>query len=53
MIFKEMFHQAADYGVPSHWVVFYYIDNKAATFHEAAYFKSQEECEKFIKEECS
>ena len=51
-IFKEMFHQSADYGVPSHWVVFYYPDNDSSTFHDAVYFGTEKEAERFIKEEC-
>ena len=46
---KETFFQAADYGVPSHWVVQYYTDDNENSFPEAKYFKSKEEAEKFEK----
>ena len=49
MRFKEMFHQSASDGIPSHWVVFYYIDDNQNSSHEAAYFDSEEAAKKFIK----
>ena len=44
---KETFFQAADYGIPSHWVVQYYDDGNP--FPEAEYFKTREEAERFEK----
>jgi len=44
---KETFFQAADYGIPSHWVVQYYPDDDENSFPKAEYFKSLEDAKKF------
>jgi len=44
-ILKEVFHQSADSGIPSHWVVQYYIEGKA--FPEAEYFTTEDEAWEF------
>jgi hypothetical protein len=42
---KETFHQAADSGIPAHWVVQFYTSGSA--FPEAAYFNTFEEAVEF------
>jgi hypothetical protein len=46
---KETFFQAADYGIPSHWVVQYYDSEDEYAFPNAEYFKSREDAEEFEK----
>jgi len=45
---KETFFQAAYQGVPSTWVVQYYI--KGSAFPEASYFGTEEEALEFERE---
>ena len=42
---KETFYQPAEAGIPSHWVVQYYVDNDP--FPHASYFETQVEADKF------
>lgn len=46
LIHKETFHQPADSGIPSHWVVQYW-DNDPNDFPKAKYFSALEDAEKF------
>lgn len=48
-VFKEMFHQPADEGIPAHWVVFYWPDdcNPAWETHKAEYFSKLSDAENF------
>ena len=48
--FKEMFHQSADSGIPSHWVVFYWPEgiSPCSRQHNAEYFATEDEAIKFV-----
>lgn len=48
-VHKETFHQQANDGIPSHWVVFYWPDDcsPASDTHKAAYFNSYDDCKEF------
>jgi len=48
LVHKETFYQGADEGIPSHWVVQYYIYGKG--FPEASYFNTEEEAKEFENE---
>lgn len=48
-IHKETFFQPADEGMPSTWVVQYWIDDPSG-FCEAKYLKTKEEAEAFKEE---
>ena len=45
---KETFFQASDSGVPSHWVVQYYLNG--SSFPEAAYFNKEKDAQEFEDE---
>ena len=47
---KEVFHQSADSGIPSHWVVQYYSIIDGANRLSAEYFKTENEAYEFAEQ---
>ena len=47
---KETFFQAGEEGIPSHWVVQFYVDGSA--FPEAAYFSTEKEARELEEALC-
>ena len=47
---KEVFHQSADSGIPSHWVVQYYSITAGSTNLIADYFKTEDEAYEFAEQ---